>query len=75
MKNLVLNLLSILVPTPCANLNISFAFAMDHLCPLLQFRRAGSLSMRQVAGLTAAPENREVWWWYWAGCAGVVYRV
>ena len=60
MNNLVLELLSILVPTPCASMNISFEFAMDHLCPLLLFRRAGSLSMRPVAGSTAVPENREV---------------
>ena len=54
MKNIVLDPRGILVPTPCANLPIFFAFAMFHLSPLLPFKSAGNSSMWPVAGSMAA---------------------
>ena len=50
---MVLDPCGILVPTPCANLPISFAFAMFHSFPLHPFKREGISSMWPVDGLTA----------------------
>ena len=45
----------ILVPTPCANLPISFALVISHAAPSLPLSRAPISHILPVAGSRAAP--------------------
>ena len=55
MKNIVFVPFGILVPTPCANLPISFALPISHAVPSLLLDRTPISHMLPVAGLRAAP--------------------
>ena len=60
MKMMVLDLMGIRLPTPCARRTFSLVLAVFYAPPSLPLRRAGISSILTVEGSTAAPTNSEV---------------